>query len=474
MAHVYSVTAVGLSASALAASTLIVSLVQFGTNYSLPRFLPTSRNRAALINSLHTLMLLSTVVGSLIFLALPSTRPMYALGGRDVFALTFIAASCLQAGVTFLSLVLVADRASSRLAVANIIPNLAKLASPVAFASLGDVGAFISRTAYNLLSYVIFAALLVRRGHRFRPTFHISAVRELGRFSAGMYVASTIGSLPQLLLPVVVLSRLGAAGTAYWSIAYLIATLLYQLPSVITQALLPEISSRPAERRVLLRRAAFLICGLVYPALAIAFVAAPIALAFFGHKYLTGSLVPARWLIAAGFITSLNYVTGAILFLAKKSGVMTIINIVDAVIVLGLAGAWAHSPTQVAIAWFIGDVANTVLFGLFAYIALAEADYRYEDLGADVSLPAVAPVTIPGAPIPTSPQAAMSALFEIARQQQAARAAAERQRLLLAARTTGPIDTSSALYHAFDVLAAMAEQQRKASDREREHGNRLL
>jgi hypothetical protein len=308
-------------------------------------------------------------------------------------------------------------------------------------------------------------------------------VRELGRFSMGMYVASTIGSLPQLLLPVVALSRLGAAGTAYWSIAYLIATLLYQLPSVITQALLPEISSRPAERGTLLRRAAFLICGLVYPALAIAFVAAPIALTFFGHKYLAGSLVPTRWLIAAGFITSLNYVTGAILFLARKSGVMTIVNIVDAVIVLGLAGMWAHSPTQVAIAWFTGDVANTVLFGLFAYLALHEVGYRYEDLGAEVPLPAVSPITIPGAPIPTSPQAAMSALWEIAERQQAARAAAERQRLLLAARTTGPLDTSSALYHAFDVLAAMAEKQRKANPQRRHedyrlsgraYGNRLL
>jgi O-antigen/teichoic acid export membrane protein len=418
-------------------------------------------------------MLLSTVVGSLIFLALPSTRPMYALGGRNLFAITFIAASCLQTGVTFLGLVLVADRASSKLAVANVIPNLAKLASPTAFTFLGDLGSFISRTAYNLFSYIILAVVLVRRGHRFRLTFRMSAVRELGRFSMGMYVASTIGSLPQLLLPVVALSRLGAAGTAYWSIAYLIATLLYQLPSVITQALLPEISSRPAERRSLLRRAALLICGLVYPALAIAFVAAPIALTFFGHKYLAGSLIPVRWLIAAGFITSLNYVTGAVLFLAKKSGVMTIVNIVDAIIVLGLAGVWASSPTQVAIAWFIGDVANTVLFGLFAYIALREVSYRYEDLGGEVPLPAVPPVTIPGIPIPTSPQAAIGALFEIAERQQAARAAAERQRILLAARTTGPLDASSALYHAFDVLAAMSEQQRRAKVRRQPEDYRL-
>ncbi len=456
LTHMYSVRAIGVSASALAASSLIVSLTQFGTNYSLPRFLPTSKNLVALINTWHNGILLSTVVGSIIFLALPSTRQMYVLGGW-LFIPAFIAASCLQAGVTFLGLVLVADRASGKLTTASIIPNLINLASPAAFTSLGNLGAFIARTIYNLFAYVIIAVVLARRGHRFRLTLRMSAVSELGSFSMGMYVASAIGALPQLLLPVVALSRLGAAGTAYWSIAYMIATLLYQLPSMIAQALLPEISSRVTERRSLLRRAMLLICALVYPVVAIAYFGAPIALIIFGHQYVAGALTPVRWLIAACFITPLNYVTGAILFLGKKSALITAVNIVDAIIILGLAAVWATTPSQVAIAWFIGDMANTVLFGLFALLALREVGFRYEALGADQE-PRVS--SVPVSPVAVSPAAAaFGVLADIAERQRMALAASTAAR---AASTAAALSSTGGLYRAFDVLAAIAERQREA------------
>ena len=52
----------------------------------------------------------------------------------------------------------------------------------------------------------------------------------------------------------------------------------------------------------------------------------------------------------------LNYVTGAILFIAKKSSMVTIVNVVDAIIVLGITLVWATNVTDVAIAWMIGDV----------------------------------------------------------------------------------------------------------------------
>ena len=73
--------------------------------------------------------------------------------------------------------------------------------------------------------------------------------REMAKFSSGMYIASLIGGLPQLILPLIVLSRIGATQAAYWSIAISIAAIIYSLPSTVTQALLPEVSLRPTERR---------------------------------------------------------------------------------------------------------------------------------------------------------------------------------------------------------------------------------
>ena len=79
----------------------------------------------------------------------------------------------------------------------------------------------------------------------------------------------------------------------------------------------------------------------------------------------------------------LNAVSGAILFIAKKSAVMTIVNAINAVMVIGMVAVWATNAKEIAIAWAIGDVANTVLFGVFALLAVLEVGGRLERLGVD-------------------------------------------------------------------------------------------
>ena len=157
-----------------------------------------------------------------------------------------------------------------------------------------------------------------------------SWIRHLGRFSGGMYIASLLGSLPLMLLPIIILARFGPRQSAYWSIAITIAMLLYQLPAAVAQALLPEVASRPSDRRYLLRRSVALIILIVIPVLTVAYIAAPMVLALFGRSYGMQSLTILRWLIVAGFITILNYASGAILFLAKKSLAISAVNIADA------------------------------------------------------------------------------------------------------------------------------------------------
>jgi O-antigen/teichoic acid export membrane protein len=415
LTRIFSVDAVGLSAAALSASSLIVSITQSGINYSLPRFLPSSNHRTSLINTLHTGLLIVTAIGCVIFLATPFSNKMYALGGF-LFCVVFIASTCLQAGSSFLGLVLIADRQSGKMASANMIPNVIKLAAPLAFKTLGNLGAFISRTIFNLFSFVILARIVARRGHRFGPELNMQAVRELGKFSIGMSVATIIGGLPMMVLPILVLSRLGAAQAAFWSIAITIGTLLNSLPAAVTQALLPEITHRPAERRRLLIRSTLLVTALVIPALIVAYVAAPLLISAFAKSYSSGTLSALHWLIYAAFITMLNYASGAILFLAKKSSAITFVNVVDAIIVLGMAGVWATDAKGVAISWFVGDIANTVLFGLFAFFAVREVGFRFEDLGgAEARSAAERPPT--PIPMPGSLQEAFGVLASIAEQQ---------------------------------------------------------
>lgn len=382
LTHTFSVTDVGLSATAVSAAALIETITLLGVTYSVPRYLPTAKNRTAMINTLLTAVISLTLLASGVFLALPYSRKFFVLGGW-LFALVFVAALCIQVGTTLLSSVLVADRAADKAVTLGLVPAFIRVAAPPALSFLGGIGSFIARVVPDSFSFLLYGALLVRRGHRFRPTLDTGVARELGRFSIGMYFSNIIGGLPQMLLPLIALSRVGAHQTAYWSIATSISAILYSLPSMVTSALLPEVSLRPTERRQLLRRASLLIFAVVTPALIAAFFAAPIALAFFGSTYTSGTLPVLRWLIGAGFITMLNAVSGAILFIAKKSTLLTVVNAVDAVIVIGLVGLWATNATDIAIAWVVGDVANTVLFGAFAFLAVREVGGRLDKLGVD-------------------------------------------------------------------------------------------
>ena len=416
LTHIFSVNDVGLSATATSAGLLITPITLLGTSAALPRYLPTAANRTAMINTVLTAVLLSTFIGSLIFLALPYAKSFFVLGGW-IFALIFVVTTCLQAGTTVVATCLVADRSSDKVATFGAIPNLVRLAAPPVFSSLGGLGAFIARVIADIFSFFTFAVVLARRGQVFRPAFNIGVVREMARFSVGMYFANIIGGLPQLLLPLIVLSRIGAKDSAYWAIAMSIAAILYSLPSTVTSALLPEVSLRPAERRNLLLRAALLTIAIVAPALIIAFICAPFALSLFGGGYVSGTLAGLRWLIIAGFVTLLNWVAGTILFIAKKSTLITVVNIVDAVVVLGMAAFWATSVKDVAIAWMVGDVANTVLFGFFALVALREVGGRWELLGESQAASAVA---MPRAMSATGQQRALNMLVTLAEQQRTA------------------------------------------------------
>ena len=381
LTRLYSVQAVGLAAAAMSGIGLISTTVQFGTNYSLPRFLPSSANRTALINTVLTVTMLAACAGAGLFLVLPVASKLYALG--ILFVPVFILATIFTAGASQLENVFVADRLSNKIVSITVISTLAKLAAPVVFLFLGIAGAFAAQSTVGIVTFVVVAVVLARRGHQFRPALSLTATRDLIGFSVGAYLGAQIGSLPVLVLPLIILSRFGASQAAYWFTAMAIASLLYQLPGSIARALLPETAHRPAERKMLVRRSAVAIGSVMGPVLLIAYLAAPIALAILGHGYSAGSLATLRWLIIGGVMSSINYVTGTILYIAKKTFTITFVNAVDAVIVIGLAAALAHNINDIAIYWVIGEVFNVVLFTFYAVRALYQVHGRWEALGGD-------------------------------------------------------------------------------------------
>jgi hypothetical protein len=62
-----------------------------------------------------------------------------------------------------------------------------------------------------------------------------------------------------------------------------------------------------------------------------------------------------------------------------------------------MAALWATNSTGVAIGYFAGDAASTVLFALCAFLALREVGGRFEALGGDRVLGGTGAPQVPGA-----------------------------------------------------------------------------
>ena len=132
----YSVEAIGLTTAAMSAGGLIASFSQFGLNYTLPRFLPSSTQRAALINTVVTVSVVAAALGACLFLALPAASRLYALGGV-ILVPVFIVSTSLNAASAQLDNVFIADRSSRNVTIATAVSSATRLAAPATFIFLG-------------------------------------------------------------------------------------------------------------------------------------------------------------------------------------------------------------------------------------------------------------------------------------------------------------------------------------------------
>lgn len=383
LTRLYSVQIVGLSAAAASAGALIDYLAQFGISYSLPRFLPTSTRRSALINTMLTLTMVAALLGGCIFFLLPAADKIYAAGG-GLFIIAFLFCTTFDAGQTNLGVVLVADGLADKIARATIVMSLVNLIAPAAFLFSGMTGAYLARVIAGTVGFFVFVRILTRRGHQFRPALSAAATRSLRRFTAGSYIADILSTLPLLILPIIILSRFGPSATAYWYTAVLIVSTLTQFPGAVSRALLPEASRRPSERRALVRRSAILMIGISIPTFIIAYIVAPQVISVaFGHKYAMGTVTPLRLLLIPGLVSGVNSATGSVLVIAKKTLVLATTDGATTALVLGMALIWAKNLDEVAICWVLSTTINTILTAVFAAFSIHEVQGRWENLGDD-------------------------------------------------------------------------------------------
>jgi O-antigen/teichoic acid export membrane protein len=331
-----------------------------GFNSTFIRFLPTSNRRNDKINT-GLILVLGTgfIMSAGYILLLPwlapqlgmvTTHPLYVLG--------FVLLSAFGAANLLTDSVFIAYRSSVYNLIVYTLQSLSKLVLPVIFVSLGAYGVFAASGTAAAVALGLSLFFMIRKfGYRPAPVVSRDIIHQVWEFSSGSYVANLLNIVPTLVLPLIIVNRLGAAQAGYFYLAFMLANLVYAVAYSVSQSLFAEGAyGEVAFGKLLLRATSFLMAIMIPVGLALA-VAGPFVVGIFGKSYNTGAAGVIVVLALSAPAVAAYVLSCVVLRITKQILALVVTNLVYVVAVCGLAWLWADKGLAwIGVAWLAGNV----------------------------------------------------------------------------------------------------------------------
>lgn len=302
-ARLFSTEQVGYATAIISAVALVASFSFLGLTTAMIRYYPTAKDKDKLVNSCLNLSLLVSLVVTLIFLLLiPVASPKLGLVLENWKRIAlFIASVVIWVGFTVINSMFIAKRESGKVVIKSVIYSVGKILLPfglVIFGAFGIVG------AYHLAALLGLGYALFFFKYRFEIDFKL--VKEMFEFSFGNYISSVLGLLPSLLLPLIIANRIGASETAYFYVAWMIAGLLFFIPSAVSSSLLLEGSYSNHDLHEKTKKAYRFSYLLLIPGIILILLLGKWLLLLFGKQYSTEGLVMLQILALSSIFVAWN------------------------------------------------------------------------------------------------------------------------------------------------------------------------
>ena len=255
-AHLFTPAQVGRASVLISASTLIATLALLGMNSSLVRYLTEWPDPARTVNSGSVLVGVAATVGASGYaVGTAVIAPDLALFGGPGPIAAFVLLTAGGAISMYNDNLFVAVRRSGFVLGRTTLVVLLRMALPLALLGAGEFGLFV---AYWIAVAVPLAAYFVvmERSLALPPRLQVDLgrLREMWRYGAGYYAASTVLTVPWLLMPILVAQRLDSEQAAYFYIASLLAGVLTFVPQAVARSLFAEVNHDASDQRRLLLR----------------------------------------------------------------------------------------------------------------------------------------------------------------------------------------------------------------------------
>ena len=329
---------VGLATAVISAVSLVASLSLLGFNVSILKFKEKSLNFTALVMCSIVAFILSVLF--LLFVNVFSPNLSF-LSSQVLYIVGFVAFSVLSVVYFLMNSMLIAQGRTGVVFVKDTLFSLVKVV--LIFFIVGVFGLLIFWYLGIALAVVISLFFI----HMERKLFD---VRKVFHFSFYNYVSNILGILPNVLLPLIIIHYFGASYAAYFYVVWMIANLLFIVPTAMTQNVLSS-GKEENMKKAYMFSACLLILGILLVGLIGEFL-----LNLFNPEYVIA--LPLLYILALSSLpygirriyqTKLN-LHGRV----KRVILMDAITLV--VTVMGSIAFIEYGLLAVGVSWFVGNV----------------------------------------------------------------------------------------------------------------------
>lgn len=334
-AKIYSQQEVGLNTALISAVGLIAIISFLGLDQSIIRFFP-DRNKFTILTTSSLVITLSTILFGVIFiLGVDLWSPELVLIKNNLLA--FFISLVAFTLTTPTANAFIALRKSKYYLYQNLLMNLRVILVLLPF--LGYLGIFLSFGMSSLIatiiSYILLFRIMKSTANDKKLKIDSGFLRESFHFSMGNYFFVLFVTIPIYLLPILVLNVLGSGQTAYYYIAYTIASFLYMISSAFSTSLFVEGSHGESLRKNVIKSFVAIFTILV-PLAIIIFILGGYILGFFGKDYIKG-LDLLRVMVVSSFFYSICQVYFSIGKVQKNIKELIMISLIIFVLLVGLS-----------------------------------------------------------------------------------------------------------------------------------------
>src|SRR3989344_4106400 len=225
-ARTFSSSEVGLATAVISAVSLVANISLLGFNVSILKFKDKSLNFTSLVMCSIVAFILSVLF--LLFVNVFSPNLSF-LSSQFLSILGFIAFCVLNVVYCLMNSMLIAQGRTGVVFVKDTLFSIVKVI--LIFFISGVFGLLVSWYLGIALAVVISLFFI----HMERKLFD---VRKVFHFSFYNYLSNILGILPNVLLPLIIIHYLGASYAAYFYVVWMIANLLFIVPTAMTQNVL--------------------------------------------------------------------------------------------------------------------------------------------------------------------------------------------------------------------------------------------